>query len=143
MGLARITDESGFAVIYSKDSRHSGSGYEFWCTRLDAKGPKVFTKMIYGEVQEKVFDSKGEPGTFSSGRLFYNKASTQLGSAVPLENGIFGALFTTANGRNAFDVAYRRLSATGTPSPSIGLQPIPRAHSRCTRKSPSTETMYC
>jgi hypothetical protein len=220
LGLARIPDDSGFAVIYSKDSPHSGSGYEFWCTRVDAKGQKVFTKMIFGDVLKTVFDSKGEPGTFSSGRLLYNKASkklaiyvghtmawspdtvrhqagylafmsldgsfvttngwysshnfdqrlllvgndyftlahgdaypralgfakwtdagakgsqvfdrqffkipgsvgdnktsTQLGNAVPLGDGTFGVMFTTANGRNAFDVAYRQLSAAGDTLP--------------------------
>jgi hypothetical protein len=216
LGLARITDDGGFAVIYSKDSPHSGSGYEFWCTRVDAAGQKNFTKMIFGDVEKHIFWAKGEPGTFSSGRLLYNKASkklalyvghtmawspdtvrhqagylafmtldgtfgspndwysshnfdqrlllvgndyytlahgdaypralgfakwadtgskggqsfdkqffkipgavgdnktsTQLGNVVPFGDGTFGVMFTTANGRNAFDVAYRQLSAKG------------------------------
>ena len=216
LGLARIPDDGGLAVIYSKDSPHSGAGYEFWCTRVDAKGEKIFTKMIFGDVLKTIFDAKGEPGTFSSGRMLYNKASkklalyvghtmawapdtvrhqagflafmgldgsfvvpngwysshnfdqrlmligndyytlahgdaypralgfakwsdagakgsqawdkqflkipgavgdnktsTQLGNVVPLGDGTFGVMFTTANGRNAFDVAYRHLSATG------------------------------
>ncbi|GEM_PF-5775486 len=216
LGLARIPDDSGFAVIYSKDSPHSGSAYEFWATRVDAKGGKIFTKMIFGDVLKTVFWAKGEPGTFSSGRMLYNKnskklaiyvghtmawspdtvrhqagylafmgldgsfvspndwysshnfdqrlllvgndyytlahgdaypralgfskwsdagakgtqgfdkqffkipgavgdnkTSTQLGNVVPLTDGTFGVMFTTSNGRNAFDVAYRQLSATG------------------------------
>ncbi|MDB5106370.1 MAG: putative lipoprotein [Fibrobacteres bacterium] len=220
LGLARITDDNGFAVIYSKDSPHSGSGYEFWCTRVDAAGAKTFTKMIFGDGVKNVFWSKGEPGTFSSGRLLYNKASkklalyvghtmawspdtvrhqagylafmsldgsfvtpndwysshnfdqrlmlvgndyytlahgdaypralgfakwtdggakgtqvfdkqflkipgsvgdnktsTQLGSFVSFPDGTFGVSFTTANGRNGFDVAYRQLSAAGDSLP--------------------------
>jgi hypothetical protein len=216
LGLARIADDGGFAVIYAKDSPHSGNGYEFWATRVDAKGGKIFTKMIFGDVEKHVFWAKGEPGTFSSGRLLYNKnskkiaayvghtmawspdtvrhqagylafisldgsfvspndwysshnfdqrmmlvgndyytlahgdaypralgfakwsdggvkgaqvfdkqflkipgsvgdnkTSTQLGNVVPFGDGTFGVAFTTANGRNGFDMAYRQLSATG------------------------------
>ncbi len=216
VGMARIPDDSGFAVIYSKDSPHSGSAYEFWATRVDAKGQKLFSKLIFGDVEKHIFDSKGEPGTFSSGRMLYNKTSkklaiyvghtmawapdtvrhqagflafmsldgsfvvtngwysshnfdqrlhlvgndyytlahgdaypralgfakwsdagakgsqvfdkqflkipgavgdnktsTQLGNLVPFGDGTFGVMFATANGRNAFDVGYRHLSATG------------------------------
>jgi hypothetical protein len=215
VGMARIPDDGGFAIGYAKDSPHSGTAYEFWCTRVDATGQKVFSKLVFGDVKSDIVDAKGEPGTFSSGRMIYNKASkklalyvghtmkwddgvrhqagflafmgldgafgvangwysshnfdqrimlvgndyftlahgdaypralgfakwsdagakgsqvfdkqflkipgavgdnktsTQLGSFVSFADGTFGVTFATANGRNAFDVGYRQLSAKG------------------------------
>lgn len=215
VGMARIPDDGGFAVGYAKDSPHSGSAYEFWVTRVDGAGKPAFTKMVFGDANKDVVDAKGEPGTFSSGRIGYNpaskklclyvghtmrwndgvrhqagfmafmgldgtfgvangwysshnfdmrllrigsdwftlahgdaypralgfakwsdagakgsqafdkqwlkipggvgdnKTSTQLGGFVAYPDGTFGAVFATANGRNAFDVGYRQLSAKG------------------------------
>lgn len=218
VGMARLED-GGFAVGYAKDSPHSGAAYEFWVTRVDALGAKLWSTMVFGAMDKNLVDAKGEPGTFSSGRLVYNKAtkkictyvghtmkwddnvrhqgghvtflnldgaaivangwyfshnfdqrmlvigsayytlahgdayprslgfakwsdggasahtkgkldfdkqflkipgavgdnktSTQLGNFVPFADGTFGVVFTTANGRNNFDVGYRQLSAAG------------------------------
>jgi hypothetical protein len=81
VGMARLED-GGFAVGYAKDSPHSGAAYEYWITRVDAKGAKVFTTMIFGNMDKNLTDAKGEPGTFSSGRLVYNKSTKKLCSYV-------------------------------------------------------------
>lgn len=72
---ARITDDSGFTVIYSKDSPHSGSVYEFWLTRADAKGQKVFTKMIFGDAvrhQAGYLAFMSLDGAFTSPNVWYS-----------------------------------------------------------------------
>jgi hypothetical protein len=53
------------------------------------------------------------------GAVGENKTSTQLGNIIPLGDGTFGVVFTTANGRNNFDIGYRQLSATGD---TLGMQ---------------------
>ena len=229
VGLTRIADDNGFAIGYAKDSPHSGSAYEFWVTRVDGAGQKVFTKMIFGDMKSNVFNSKGEPGTFSSGRMIFNKASkkialyvghtmawspdtvrhqagylafmgldgafaavndwysshnfdqriflvgtdyytlahgdaypralgfakwtdagakgsqvwdkqffkipgavgdnktsTQLGNAIPFADGTFGVVFTTANGREGWDVAYRQISAKGDTLPLKWITAYPK-----------------
>jgi hypothetical protein len=219
VGMTRITDDGSFAIGYSKDSPVSGDAYEFWVTRVSSTGQKIFSTLIFGDMDKKLVDAKGEPGTFSSGRLAFNKVtkkvglyvghtmkwpdsvrhqagyvgfislegvnlspdgwysshnfdqrlliigsdyytlahgdaypralgfakwadggitshtkgkqvfnksfliipggvgdnktSTQLGNVIPLGDGTFGVVFTTANGRNNFDIGYRQLSATG------------------------------
>lgn len=77
VGMARLED-GGFAVGYAKDSPHSGAAYEFRVTRVDAQGAKVFTTLVFGEMDKALEDAKGEPGTFSSGRLVYNPATKKL-----------------------------------------------------------------
>lgn len=78
LGMARITDDGGFAVGYSKDSPHSGSAYEFWVTRIDAKGGRLFSTLIFGSMDKTLVDAKGEPGTASSGRLIYNRGTKKI-----------------------------------------------------------------
>ncbi|HKP94318.1 MAG TPA: hypothetical protein VJ385_01055 [Fibrobacteria bacterium] len=77
VGMARLED-GGFAVGYAKDSPHSGAAYEFWVTRVDAKGARIFSTLIFGSMDKNLVDAKGEPGVASSGRLVYNKATKKI-----------------------------------------------------------------
>ena len=78
LGFARIPSDGSYAIAYSKASSINGKGFEYWITRVSSSGAQIFSTRLFGDISKDILNSKGEPGTASTGRLVYNPTTEKL-----------------------------------------------------------------
>lgn len=113
VGLTRVTDDGSFVAGYAKNNAYGDPGFEYWISRFSTAGTEMFSTRIFGDRPSTEGWAKGEPGTFSSGRMLYNPTSKKIGfycghtmkwdDSVRHQGGFVGFMtltgaFDTANG---------------------------------------------
>jgi hypothetical protein len=78
VGFARIPSDGSFALTYAKNNAANGADFEYWVTRVSPAGDTIFSTLIFGTQPKNQVGAKGEPGTFSSGRLVFNPGTQRL-----------------------------------------------------------------
>jgi hypothetical protein len=78
IGFTRIPSDGSFAISYAKNSATNGTDFEYWISRVSPAGATVFSTLVFGTQNQTQVGSKGEPGSFSSGRLVFNPATQRL-----------------------------------------------------------------
>ena len=78
VGFARIPSDGSFAISYAKNNATNGVDFEYWIARVSSAGATVFSTLVFGTTPKNQVGSKGEPGTFSSGRLVFNPTTQRL-----------------------------------------------------------------
>jgi hypothetical protein len=78
VGFARIPSDGSFAITYAKNNAANGADFEYWVARVSPAGATIFSTLIFGTQPKNQVGAKGEPGTFSSGRLVFNPTTQRL-----------------------------------------------------------------
>ncbi|MCW1926150.1 hypothetical protein OKA05_26565 [Luteolibacter arcticus] len=78
IGFTRIPADGSFAISYAKNNATNGADFEYWISRVSPAGATLFSTLVFGTQNKAQVGSKGEPGTFSSGRLVFNPATQRL-----------------------------------------------------------------
>ncbi|MEK7951330.1 hypothetical protein [Luteolibacter soli] len=78
VGFTRIPSDGSFAISYAKNNATNGADFEYWIARVSSAGATIFSTLVFGTVDKNQVGAKGEPGTFSSGRMVFNPATQRL-----------------------------------------------------------------
>jgi hypothetical protein len=79
LGMAKIPADGSFVIGWSKDNSFGSAAFEYWISRFDQSGGEIFSTRIFGDQNIDSVWAKGQPGSFSSGRIVFNPVTQKIG----------------------------------------------------------------